>query len=141
MKCLDCNRVFPTIAELNAHMEPVCPSVIDGKEQEEVPENDPTKYAVTFGAQYSREDVIHPVFPMLTGESYVVIHAPDWDTAHAMAMRLFRENFAFLYWWEHDGWEPFIQQVRNYDLQDKTAEVLSYLAAGDRLHVKEGSNQ
>lgn len=85
-----------------------------------------TRYAITFGSQYGIREV-HPVAPMLDHSSFVQLEAPSYESAHAVAMRLFEGRFAFLYLFEGPT-EDFSRQIREYGLTDKTVEFLSYIA-------------
>lgn len=58
-------------------------------------------FYVTFGVQYNTEP--HPVIdhPRLAS-GYVVIEAPDYETARRMAFAVFGQRFSMVY----DSWEP-----------------------------------
>jgi hypothetical protein len=53
------------------------------------------KYFITFGMQYSHED--HPIFERAHPDGYVVILAPDRETARRMAWGAFGDRWAFDY--------------------------------------------
>lgn len=69
------------------------------------------EFVVTFGVQYST--IGHPVDRRITGQSYYVIEASDYNTAHAEAIRLFKGVFSFLY-----EWEEFVPQIEKYGLSE-----------------------
>jgi hypothetical protein len=55
-------------------------------------------YYVTFGNKYTTErGSRHPQAPSIHGGGYVVIKAPDYETARRMAFGAFGPKWAFLY--------------------------------------------
>lgn len=62
------------------------------------------EHYVTFGVQYGRRegDMVHPLG--MYSDGYAVIEAPDFGTAHDMAIAIFGIQWAFMY--EREDWKP-----------------------------------
>lgn len=74
-------------------------------------------FAVTFGQQYKREP--HPYFGKAHPDGFVVIVAPDWDTARRMAFDNLGQAWSFMYPYDTpeeqatvDGYQPLGELAR-----------------------------